>query len=192
MTADAAKTKNRPTFHNSSSLGVTTSTDKKSIETSIESAVSGLQYIEEKFGKFAISPEKFNKSHVSGLNTINPVSTTQDLSHGAKNNDKINGHLPSISHTNDLDHEATLSPLKSDGTASMILQDDGSLESKIRLIVKQEVEKSEKRVLKQVGQMISQLHSELIDQFVTNEVEFNLILDYGCGEGGYICLNFTM
>eukprot|EP01084_Bolivina_argentea_P158803 276626_1 len=47
---------------------------------------------------------------------------------------------------------------------------DDDLENKIREIVREEIESSEKRVLKEFGKMIHQLHSDLLEQFCMNEI----------------------
>merc|ERR1739842_180869 len=47
---------------------------------------------------------------------------------------------------------------------------DNSLEDKIRRIVREEVNKSETRVLLEMNSKFEQLHSDLLDQFITNEI----------------------
>merc|ERR1712129_92914 len=122
--------------------------------TPISSAVSQLppmEYMSQRFGKIDFKQEmKFDQIAVEET----------DVSHSI---------VPNDNETNSNDNESVLLD-----TASLVEEvhdiSEGNLEDKIRRIVREEVNKSETRVLLEMNSKFEQLHSDLLDQFITNEI----------------------
>merc|ERR1740116_541308 len=111
-----------------------------------------MEYMSQRFGKIDIKPEiQFDQIAVEETHVNNHSIDPNDNETNANNVETI-----------PLDTTSLVEEVN-------VISDD-SLEDKIRRIVREEVKNSETRVLLEMNSKFEQLHSDLLDQFITNEI----------------------
>merc|ERR1712013_473358 len=133
----------------------------------ISHAVADLPgYMNDKFGEVQLNAQ----SNRIAENTSTSASFAQSQSRShieAEEKVDLDSTDVMLMHSvNDLDLSAL--PKQTAGNDQHV-DDTESFEDKIRSIVREEVEQSEQRVLSKMCEMMSQLHSDMVDQFITNE-----------------------
>merc|ERR1712046_4264 len=72
--------------------------------------------------------------------------------------------------TNQSRDESNIPAASTTKNCSLSMDDMNEMEDRFRSIVKEEVEKSEKRLEEKISGMMSQMHSDLVEQFITNDL----------------------